>query len=245
LHSHIESAGEDRAYALRGVRDAAGAPALVLMASMVGVGGLAHDVGYPLLAGALSTVLIWAGPAQVLLFGSLAAGVAVPAIAVAICFSSIRFLPMTVSLLPLLRRPGLGIWHLLLAAHLIAVTNWTEGMRRLPDVPRPNRYAYFLGFGFTTFAAATLATGAGYHLIGALPSVLAGALLFTTPLFFSISLTAGARQPWEFVALGFGFGLAPVATWLVGREFDLLVSGLVAGLIAVGVHRRGRRRRGT
>ncbi len=35
----------------QGMRDAAGLPALMLMASLVGVGGLARDIGYPMGAG--------------------------------------------------------------------------------------------------------------------------------------------------------------------------------------------------
>jgi hypothetical protein len=129
-----------------GVRQAAGLPSLVLMASLIGVGGLTRDIGYPMWAGVLSTMLLWAGPAQVLLFGSLAAGASLPAIAVAVSLSSIRFFPMVVSLLPLLRGPAVGTGKLLIAAHFVAVTAWTEGRRLLPGLPVEQRYPFFIGF---------------------------------------------------------------------------------------------------
>lgn len=222
---------------LKGVRDGSGVPALVLMASLIGVGGLARDVGYPMLAGTLSTVLIWAGPAQVLLFGSIAAGASLTAIALAVCLSSIRFLPMTVSIIPLLRAPGIGTFRLLLAAHMVAVTAWTEGSRRLPHMPVKDRWPWFMGFAMTVMVAATLATGAGYYLIGSLQPSLAAALLFTTPMFFTASLAAGCRNAADWTGLALGFVLAPCATYLLGSDVDLLATGLVGGTIAYLVHR--------
>jgi predicted branched-subunit amino acid permease len=226
----------------RGVRQAAGLPSLVLMASLVGVGGLTRDIGYPMWAGVLSTVLIWAGPAQVLLFGSIAAGTALPAIAIAVSLSSIRFLPMVVSILPLLKGSRVGTLRLILAAHFVAVTAWTEGRRLLPGEPEADRWAYFMGFGTMVMLAASFATGAGYYLMGALPPALAAALLFTTPMFFTLSLAAGSRVAADWTALALGFLLAPVAAQIAGQDFDLLLIGLVGGSIAYLVHRL---RRGT
>jgi predicted branched-subunit amino acid permease len=207
------------------------------MASLVGVGGLTRDIGYPMWAGVLSTVLIWAGPAQVLLFGSIAAGAALPAIAIAVSLSSTRFLPMVVSILPLLKGRRVGTLRLILAAHFVAVTAWTEGRRLLPSEPEVDRWAYFIGFGAMVMLAASVATGAGYYLMGALPPALAAALLFTTPMFFTLSLAAGSRVAADWTALALGFLLAPVAAQIAGQDFDLLVIGLVGGSIAYLVHR--------
>lgn len=224
-----------------GVARAAGLPSIVLMASLIGVGGLTRDIGYPMLAGVLSTILIWAGPAQVLLFGSLAAGASLPAIAVAVSLSSIRFFPMVVSIMPLLRGPDVGIGKLLLGAHFVAVTSWTEGRRLLPDLPVAERFPFFLGFALMVMSAAAFATGVGYYLIAALPAAFAAALLFTTPMFFTLSLVAGSKTPADWAALILGFALAPLSTLVVGQDFDLLIVGLVGGSIAYGLHRRRRR----
>lgn len=234
-----------RSAPVRGFIDAAGIPSLVLMASLIGVGGLARDIGYPVWVGVASTVLIWAGPAQVLLFGSLASGMALPAVALAVGLSSMRFLPMVVAIVPWLRGPGVGTVRLLLAAHLVAVTAWTQGMRKLPDLPETERYGYFVAFGTTVLVAATLATFAGYYLIAALPLPLAAALLFTTPMFFTASLAERARQPADWTALILGFLLAwplsalPAASFW--RDIDLMIIGLVGGTLAYAHHRMGRR----
>src|ERR671916_2794650 len=93
----------------RGTRDALALPAWVVGCSMIGIGSLARDAGFPAGAAVISTLFIWASPAQAILFVSIAAGTSLPAIGLAICLSSIRFLPMTMSILPLVRRPGQGV----------------------------------------------------------------------------------------------------------------------------------------
>ncbi len=215
----------------------------MLMASLVGVGGLARDVGYPMGAGVLSTILIWAAPGQMVMFGAIAAGAALPAVAVAVSLSSIRFLPMCVALLPLLRRPGTPTWLLMLIAHYVAITAWVHSMRVLPDMPIEERIPYFLGFANTVLIAATIATGAGYYLIGQLPTAFAAGLLLTSPLFFLVNMVASARQLIDWLALGLGFGLAPIAIRFVPAGLDLLVEGLVGGTLAYLVHRLLRARR--
>lgn len=231
-----------RRTALAGMRDALSLPAWVVGFGLVGVGSLARDVGYPVEVAVLSTMLVWAGPSQVIFFASIAAGAAWSAIALAIGFASLRFLPMTVAILPLLRRPGQSIATQLLLAHYVAVTSWTEGLRRLPAIPPPQRVTYFLGFANTCMAVSAAGTFAGYYLLGALSVPLAAGLLCLTPIFFLASLAAGIRHRGDVVAMVLGLVLAPLADRLMGGGFDLIVSGLVGGSIAFAVQRLGRRR---
>ncbi len=228
--------------ASRGARDALGLASITIAFSLIGIGGLVRDIGYPMLAGPLSTALMWAGPAQVLLFGSIAAGTALPVAAVAILFSSLRFFPMTMAIMPLLNEPRRPAWQLLLAAHLVAITNWVEGMRRLPDMAARDRYPYFCGFGLTVLASGTLATAAGYHLIAALPPALAAALLFTTPMFFTVNLVAGARTLLDALPILLAAIIIAIAPFTIGADYDLLIAGLVGGTAAYLVMRQARRR---
>ncbi len=226
--------------ALAGIRDALSLPAWIVGFGLVGIGSLAHDVGYPVGSAVLSTILVWAGPSQVLFFASIAAGAAWSAIAIAIAFASLRFLPMTVAILPLLRRPGQSLWQQLLCAHFVAVTAWTEGLRRLPAVPVHQRVAYFIAFAGTCMAVSAIGTFAGYYLLGALPIAFAAGLLALTPIFFLVSLTAGLRHRGDVAALILGLLLAPVCERFIGGGFDLIVAGLVAGTIAtlIGYRRK-------
>jgi predicted branched-subunit amino acid permease len=229
---------------LRGARVAAtSVQGLVLFASMVGFGGLCRDIGFPIGAAMLSSALIWALPAQVLVVGGYAAGNAAPVIALAVALSSIRLFPMTAALMPYLRGRKSGVGTQLLAAHFIAVTAWIEGMRRLPSTPVDGRLPFFFGIGCLLVTSATAATLGGFLLAGTLPRSLAIGLLFLTPLSFLIQLSHNARDMVDRLALAFGLILAPFMAEIGGR-LDLLWTGLIGGTAAWAVHRFVKMRRG-
>ena len=231
----------DQAAFWRGARDALSLPAWVLGFSILGIGSLARDAGFPAGAAVLSTVVMWAGPAQAIFFASVAAGTSFPVIALAVTLSSIRLLPMTVAVLPLLRRPGQSLATQLAAAHFIAVTMWVEGLRRLPPLPAPERVPYFFGFALACLTTCTAATYIGYFLLGALPLALAAGLLFLTPIFFSVSLVAGAQSLADWAAMLFGAALTPLFAVLLGKDFDLLAAGLIGGTAGYAVGKARRR----
>ena len=78
---------------------------LVLAGTYIGIGALAHDFGLSSWWLALSTVLVWAAPAQVILISAVTTGAALFEIALAVTLSAIRLFPMVVALLPVLRGP--------------------------------------------------------------------------------------------------------------------------------------------
>ena len=104
---------------------------LVLLGTYVGIGALAHDYGFTLPWVLVSTVLLWAGPTQVILISALGTGATLFETAVAVGLSAVRFLPMVVALLPLMRSPQTRTRELLLPAHLTAASMWVESFRLL------------------------------------------------------------------------------------------------------------------
>jgi predicted branched-subunit amino acid permease len=208
----------------------------VLFASFIGFGGLIRDIGFPLGAAVLSTLLVWALPAQVLLVGGYAAGNAAPVIALAVALSSVRLFPMTAAILPYLRGARRAMGVQLVAAHFVAVTAWIEGMRHLPKLPQEGRLPFFFGLAVPLVLSSMVSTAIGYQLAGTLPRALAIGLLFLTPLSFLIQLSHNARDIVDRLALLFGLLLAPVFAEFGGR-LDLLWTGLVGGAAAWGVHR--------
>ena len=226
-----------RTLVLRGVRDALALPAWVVGLSLFAVGSLAGETGFPAGTAVLSTLLIWAGPAQVIFFAGIAAGTALPAVALAVGLSSIRLLPMAMSLLPLLREQARGTWLQILVAHYVTVTVWVEAQRNLPALPPEQRLPYYLGFANTCIGVCAVTSFLGYSLVGALPLPLAAGLLFLTPVFFTLSLAAGARGAADWLAIGAGFALTPLSSELAGKNFDLLLTGLVGGTAAYVLQR--------
>ena len=116
---------------------------LVIAGTYVGIGALAHEFGFAPWWLALSTVLVWAAPAQVILISALGGGAPLIEAAVAVTLSAIRLLPMVVALLPLLRGRGTRLRDLLLPTHFTAVSMWVESLRLLPTIA-PERAHRFL-----------------------------------------------------------------------------------------------------
>ena len=210
--------------------------AYVLIGTYIGLAALAHDFGFSLWWVMASTVLVWAGPAQVILVSALGVGANPVDTALAVSVSSARLMPMVVSLLPLLRQKETSRRDLLLITHLTAISMWIEALRLLPAVPRESRLAFSNGLGVSFMTAAHVGTVIGYYLATSLPPLLTAGLLFLTPMSFLISTTRNCRMLADWLALGFGLVLGPLlAWWQVG--LDLLWTGVVGGSVAYGVQR--------
>ena len=77
----------------------------VLVGNYIGIGALAYEFGFSLWWMVLSTLLIWAAPAQVILISTLTTATLLE-VAIAVGLSSARFLPMVAALVPVLKRPA-------------------------------------------------------------------------------------------------------------------------------------------
>ncbi len=104
---------------------------LVLAGTYIGIGALAHDFGLSSRWLVFSTILVWAGPAQVIIVFALGTGGPPIEVAVAVGLSGIRLFPMVVALLPLLRGEGRRLRDLLLPTHFTSVSMWVESLRLL------------------------------------------------------------------------------------------------------------------
>jgi predicted branched-subunit amino acid permease len=209
---------------------------LVLFATYLGIGALAHDTHFSLGWVLASTALVWAGPAQIILISTLGSGATVVQAAIAVTVSAIRLFPMVVSVLPMIRSPRTKRRHLILPTHFIAVTLWVECFRLLPRVPRERRVAFINGLGVGLQSVCLTATAIGYGLAANLPALLGAAILMLTPLAFLLSTARNCRQLADIVALALGLALFPLVS-LLHTGVDILISGVSAGTIAYGVHR--------
>jgi predicted branched-subunit amino acid permease len=210
--------------------------ALVLIGSYLSIGALAHDLGFPLPWAVLTTLLVWAAPAQVILISALAAGSAPLEVALAIGLSSRRLLPMVVALLPLVKTPTTRARDVTFLAHLTAISMWIEALRLLPRVPRAERIAFGDGLGVCFMLIAAAATGAGYCLAQGMPKLVVAALLFISPMSFLMSAVRNTRVTADAVALVAGLVLAPLLQWL-GVGLDLMWTGLIGGAAAYAAGR--------
>jgi len=209
---------------------------LVLMGTYIGIGALAHDYGFSSAWLALSSILVWASPGQVILISSLGLGAPPIEGAIAVTLSAIRLFPMVVALLPLLRRPETRLRDLLLPTHFTSVSMWIESLRLLPTMPHGRRIAFCNGLSVGYQGTAVSFGFVGFYLAAGLPPLLAGALLFLTPMSFLISTARNAKAMIDRLALIFGLAIGPVLTyWHV--SLDLMWTGIIGGSLAYGIHR--------
>ncbi|MGA8592809.1 MAG: AzlC family ABC transporter permease [Pseudolabrys sp.] len=180
----------------------------------------------------------WYGraPAQVILISALGAGSALFEAALAVSLSAIRLLPMVIALLPLIRRPDTRLRDLLLPTHFTSVSMWVESLRLLPTQSREYRIAFCNGLSVGFLTAATSCGFVGYYLAAGLPPLLAGALLFLTPMSFLMSTARNAQMLVDRLALVFGLLLGPTLS-LLDVGLDIMWTGVVGGTVAYAVHR--------
>ena len=209
---------------------------LVLAGTYIGLGALAHDFGFSAWWMALSSILVWASPAQVILISTLGAGASLLEAALAVSLSGIRLFPMVVALLPLLRGQGTRTRDLLLPAHFTSVSMWVESLRLLPGLPHERRLAFCNGLSVGYMGTAVTFGFVGYYLTAGLPPLFAGALLFLTPGSFLISTARNCRLMVDKLAFGIGLVLGPLLV-VYHVQLDLMWTGIVGGTLAYAAHR--------
>lgn len=218
-------------------------PAAVLGAGYIGFGALAFDANFSLALTLFSTMTIWALPGQIALIELRALGTAAPALVLAVMLTSARFLPMAVTLLPLLRHPAYRRWHYYLAGHFVAMTGWAVAIRRCPMLPLEQRLPYFLGFASALWLACVAGTAGGYFASGSLSELVTLGLVFLNPVYFILLLGGEVRHRQGVLALLSGAMAGPLMQ-LVTPQWGLLVAGIVGGTVAFGVDRVWRRQLG-
>ncbi|MBO6507770.1 MAG: AzlC family ABC transporter permease [Roseibium sp.] len=221
-----------RQWMLRGARAAISIPAFILTAAFVGYAGLARETGLTLGETLAMTGLVWALPSVVVLTGAISSGMGLIPAGIAVALASVRLMPMTMALMPIIKVPGkTKNWQMLLASHFVAVTAWVYAMKHLPELPREARLPFFVGFGSAVSSFVFCMTGIAYLLVERMPDMVAGALVLLTPVYFLCSLWGAARLNADKAAMIAGLVLGPVF-FLYLPGLDLLWTGLLGGTIA-------------
>jgi predicted branched-subunit amino acid permease len=221
-----------------GARRALGVPSIVLGGSFVGFGALVHQVGLSVWHALFSTATGWALPGQIALVELYAVGASIVVIAVAVGLTNARLLPMTVTLIPLLRAPGVRRWQYYLISHFIAVTGWVAAMRDCPAMVAAQRLPYYAGFAGVLWSISMLATWAGFALAGSVPAYVTLGLVFINPIYFMLIISADVRALSRVLAAVFGAVGGP-ALFLLVPDWSLLLAGVIAGSLGYLIGRRG------
>ena len=161
-----------------GIRNAFGVPALLLISAMTGFGSLAQEQGFSIYMSILSTILIWGLPGQVVHVELFSLGAPLIAVVLGVAGVNARFLPMTLSMMPVFDRSDHNRkWNYFLA-HMISINTWAEMLQRKDEISVDLRVAYFLGFSFTCMIAGVIGVIQGYILFDNMPKIVSICLLF-------------------------------------------------------------------
>jgi len=224
---------------LIGFRAAFSMSGLILATAYFGFAGLAKEAGLTLSETVFMTGAVWALPAKVVLIGAILSGSSLAGATFAVALSSIRLMPMVLSLTPELAGPRTRRSTLYVLSHFVAVTSWVVAMERLKNIPREMRTAYYAGLGSTLMLFNMVVVSAAFLAAERLPPAVAAGLFLLTPIYFLTSLWASARERAGHVALAAGLLLGPSFHYLL-PGFDLLAAGLVGGGAAYAFHRFAR-----
>ena len=224
------------------MRDALGVPAAVLAAGMLGFGALAFDAGLSVALAMACTAGIWALPGQIVLIEMHLAGAPGALTVLSVMLTAARFLPMTISLMPVIRGPGRTPASVYMGALWLSMTTWAWTMQRCTNMPRDNRLAYYIGFAGTCWAVSTLATAAGYYLAGSFSPLMRLGFVFLNVVYFVVVLVGDSRTTLAVSALVCGAIAGPLLH-LLNPQWSVLLSGLIGGTVAYWVQRRLKARR--
>jgi predicted branched-subunit amino acid permease len=221
----------DRARAFAGgLWDAVGLPTAVMSSSAIGFGSFAREAGFPVELTVLSVFTVWGMPGQIAMVELFAAGAAALPIAVAAAGANARFLPMTVSLFPLLKG-GVKPWAwAYLLAHFVSVNTWIALMQRGPSLPLEQRAPYFAGYSLFMIVSGAVGAALGFALAGILPRPLTLGLVYLSPVYF-LMVFAGVRERSGILAVLIGVGAGPLAH-LVSPDWGVPATGVIGGTLA-------------
>ncbi len=226
-----------RAAFFGGMRAAASAPALAIGASFLGFGALVRESGLNLWHGLISTATTWALPGQVAMVELYAVGAGLLAVALAVGASGSRLLPMVLTLLPLMRQPGIPRWRYYASAHFIAMTGWAISMRVAPSLQPALRLPFFEGFTVILWSATMVGTAIGFLLPGVLPTEVTLSLVILTPLYFTLLFLEDLGGKRKRVALALG-GVLGAPFFMLSPDWSLMLTGLVGGSLAFWLTRK-------
>ncbi len=220
----------------RGARESIGAPIAVIAANYLGLGAFASATAVSVWALVVSTFTIWALPGQLVMVDMWMVGAPAVAVLLAVMLTNVRFLPMSITIMPVMRAPGHPRWLYYVTAHFIAMTSWVVCMPRLQQMPAIERIAYFIGFSLTCIVVGAIFGALGYYAAEVIPPAVQLGLIFLTPINFFVLLAGEVRDRMGALALA-GGAIAGPLFHLVTPEWSVIFAGVVGGTLAFGINK--------
>ena len=219
----------------RALLDSISLPAFILFFTMLGFGSFARSAGFDSGMALAASMFIWGLPGQLAMVELTGAGQSLASIVFACSLANARFLPMVVAFMPTLARTGASWPRMLLDAQMLSINSWAMCMREFPRVEAGYRHRYYVVFASSILLAAVAGTLLGYHGAVLLPAPLVLGLIFVSPLFFALVLSAVPGRA-ERISMLLGCAIVPV-THHLWPAVDLLLTGVIGGSLGFALGR--------
>lgn len=199
----------------------------MVVASMLGFGALVNSAQMQYEVALLATVFIWGLPGQVAFVEFYLLGAPVLSLLLAVSMANMRFLPMSLSLVPLFKGDPKAWRFRYLWTFLMSVNTWVGLLRKIPDLTVEQRGPYYFGYSTACMLAGVFGSSAGFLLAGSLPFFVTVTLVFLNPIYFAF-VFASTRSRAAGLALIVGALTGP-PLYLLTPEWSLPFCGLIAG----------------
>ena len=197
---------------------------------MVGFGSMVQstDLGLDIALGA--TIGLWGLPGQVAMVELFAIGAPVLAIVTASSLANLRFMPMSVVMMPLFQGDKRASRLRFFLVQLLSVNIWSIIMKHAPEMPVEERLPFYCGASLTCLIGGVLGTVIGFKLASALPIYVTLSLVFLNPAYF-VFVFSSVRQRNCIIAVIAASIMGPLIHQ-ISPDWSAPITGVLVGTIA-------------
>ena len=176
----------------------------------------------------LSTSIVYAVPGMLALVELTASSSSLLNITVSVLLVNLRLMPMTMSLVPLIRTGK--TWRDTLVIHFVALTTWLTYFNHHSKIQKEKRGSFYVRLALTIWVISNCLGLVGYYVAGVVPDTVLTGLIFSNPLYFMCLLLGQMHKLQNFLAISVGALLLPIMI-IYFADWSVLASGMIGGTI--------------
>ena len=202
----------------------------IVLAPMIGFGSLVQSTELSLGIALGATLGLWGLPGQIAMIEMLATGAPVFAILIASSLANLRFMPMTVVMMPLLQAKSTSFKLKLVLAQLMSVNIWALTVQHINLLSSEEKIPFYFGISLTCLFGGILGATLGFSLAGQLPFYISISLVFLNPIYF-VFVFSSVRERGCIIAVIISAIFGPVL-YKVFPDWSVPITGIIAGSFA-------------
>ena len=202
----------------------------IVLASMIGFGSLVQSTELSLGMALGATLGLWGLPGQIAMIEVLATGAPVFAIVTASSLANLRFMPMSIVMMPLIEAKDTTFKRRLVLAQLMSVNIWALTVQHINLLSSEDKIPFYFGISLTCLFGGLVGTAIGFFLAGQLPLYVTLSLVFLNPIYF-VFVFSSVRQRGCIFAVIIAALLGPML-YKLSPDWSAPITGIIAGSLA-------------